>query len=115
MHAVFIYFFIYIGTFFYTLAAYLHLNLTNWTFMRALALALPLVILEYMFSLRGNHFADTVLGLDPLQILTVTIGFYFINLWIVNHFVLKRPVNLFRDLVAFALIIAAFWTSTGFN
>ena len=105
---------IYIGTLFYTSAAYLHLKLKHWTFLKAFLIALPLVLLEYQFSLRGNHLANTILRFSPLQILLVTMCFYFVNLWIINHFILKQEFVWYRDLLAFVLVLAAFMISTGF-
>ena len=104
---------IYIGTWFYTLAAYLHLKLgESWTFSKAYMLALPLVAIEYLFSLRGNHAANAFHGLNPLQILAITLCFYFINLWILNKFVLKNPVIWWREILCFALIMCAFFITT---
>lgn len=107
---------IYVGTVFYTLAAYLHLKLGNsWTIFKALGLAIPLVLIEYQFSLRGNHAANQIHNLNVLQILIITLSFYFINLWILNVLVLHNPVVWWRELVCFLLIIAAFWLSTSFS
>jgi len=103
--------FIYLGTLFYSLAAYLHLSIYhNWTFMKAFLIAIPLVILEYQFSLRGNRYANTELKLNAVQILIITIAFYFINVWIINHFILKNSVVWWRECLAFLFIICAFAT-----
>ena len=102
---------IYIGTVFYTLAAYYHLKLKDWTFLKAFALAIPLVMIEYSFSLRGNRQANTVLGMNALQILIITITFYFINAWLLNYFVLKNKVNYQREIISFILVISAFYIS----
>ena len=100
---------IYIGTVFYTLAAYLHLRLgNNWTFLKALVIALPLVFLEYQFSLRGNHAAVTKLKLNAIQVLLITLCFYFINLWLLNYFVLRTKTLWWRELLCFGLILLAF-------
>lgn len=98
---------IYIGTVFYTIAAYFHLKLKNWTFMLAYIIALSCVIMEYQFSLRGNYYASHVLKINPVQILVVTTAFCFINVWILNTFILKQPVKLWREILSFLFIIAA--------
>jgi hypothetical protein len=104
---------IYIGTIFYITASYLHLRLgDSWTFLAAFAIAIPLVLIEYNFSLRGNRAAAAIHGLTALQILSVTLCFYFVNLYILNAFVLHHPLVLWRDVGAFLLIIVAFWIST---
>jgi len=105
---------IYIGTWFYTLAAYLHIKLgKSWTFIRALSIALPLVILEYQFSIRGNYYAVAKAGLNPIQVLLITLCFYFVNLWILNKVVLKvQGVVWWREIMCFILIAVAFVLST---
>ena len=102
---------IYIGTVFYTLAAYYHLSYKPWTFEKAITTALPLVCIEYVFSLNGNHRAHEELDLNPIQILVITITFYFINLWLLNYFIIKKTINIKREVVAFALIITGFLLS----
>ena len=68
---------IYFGTVCYTIAAYFHLYLKDqWTFTKALMIAIPFVLIEYVFSLNGNHYALKVLDWSPLQILVVTVAFY---------------------------------------
>ena len=105
--------FIYIGTWFYTLAAYLHLKLgDSWTVLRALSIAIPLVLIEYQFSIRGNHAANTIHKLNVLQILIITLCFYFVNLWLLNVFILKNPIIWWREIVCFVFILAAFWLSS---
>ena len=103
-----VYLLIYIGTIFYVLASYFHLTQDAWTFKKALATAIPFVLIEYTFSLRGNYYAYSELELNPLQILIVTMVFYFINMWIFNYFITKKIINTFREVVAFILIISAF-------
>ena len=102
---------IYLGTIFYTLAAYYHLKLKDWTFIKAFSLAIPLVIIEYSFSLRGNRQANTTLGMNAIQILIITITFYFINAWLLNYFILKNKINYQREIISFILVIAAFYIS----
>lgn len=108
-------FLIYVGTLFYTMAAYYHLSLDGkWTFFLAFAIAVPFVIIEYIFSLNGNHYAHKIIGLSPQSILIITICFYFINLWLLNYFILKHKVNALREIIAFVLIIIAFLISSVF-
>lgn len=102
-----VYALIYIGTVFYTIASYFHLKLKNWTFAIAYIIALSCVVLEYQFSLRGNHFAAAILNINPVQILIATTCFCFINVWILNTFVLKYPVKIWREVLSFGFIIAA--------
>lgn len=105
---------IYIGTVFYVLAMYTHLSFKPWTFTKAIAFALPLVVVEYIFALNGDHIAHTTLGLSAQQILITTMTFYFVNLWILNYFVLHHKVRPLNELVAFALIIGAFMVTNVF-
>ena len=106
---------VYIGTIFYTFAAYYHLKYkTNWTFAKAFILAIPFVLIEYMFSLHGNHYANTVIGMSAQSILIMTVCFYFCNLWLLNYFVLKHTVNAWREIIAFTLVIMAFLVTTVF-
>jgi len=103
---------IYVGTIFYTMAAYYHLYMKdNWTFAKAYLLAAPFVLMEYIFSLRGNHYAVKILDWSPLQILVVTTAFYFINIWILNKLVIKQKTNVLRELVAILMVIGAFIVS----
>lgn len=106
-----IYLYIYIGTVFYVLASYFHLLQDNWSFQKALFTALPFVLIEYMFSLRGNYYAYTQLELNPIQILIVTLVFYFINMWIFNLFITKKKINKLREVTSFILVISSFLVS----
>lgn len=101
---------IYTGSVCYVLASYYHLKLgENWRFFTALAIAIPIVLVEYTFSLHGNHYANKYLDLTALDILIITMCFYFVNLWVLNRFVLKhRPHKIWMEIVAFILIIIAF-------
>jgi len=104
------------GTLCYTIASYYHLKLgNNWTFMNAFIIAIPLVIIEYIFSLHGNHYANTILKQSPHNILIITVCFYFVNLWLLNYFVLKHRIEPIHEIIAFCLIIAAFFVSTVFQ
>lgn len=101
---------IYAGTVMYTIAAYYHLKFKGkqWSFLLAFVLAMPLVVMEYALSLHGNHFANEWLGISAMKILILTMCFYFINLAILNYFVLKHKVDVVREMIAFVLIILAF-------
>jgi uncharacterized protein (DUF486 family) len=112
---IFILALIFIGSISYTIAAYYHLKLEKWTFLIAFAVALPLILIEYQFSIRGNRAAREILKLSTLQITLITIAFYFINSWMLNYFVMKSPVIWWREIIAFILIFCAFIISTAFN
>lgn len=109
---VFIIGLIFVGSMSYTLASYYHLKLKKWSFLAALAIALPFILIEYQFSIRGNHAARDILNLNAVQITLITMIFYFINSWILNHFILKQKVIWWREGVAFVLILIAFVLST---
>lgn len=107
--------FIYIGTVFYTIASYYHLKLKDsWKFTKALTIALPMVLIEYNFSLRGNFLAYSKLDMSSIDILLTTMIFYFINGWLLNFFVLKHTIHFVRELIAFILILLAFKITTNF-
>jgi hypothetical protein len=103
---------IFLGSVSYTMAAYYHLKLENWTFLKAFAIAVPLILIEYQFSIRGNFAAKHILSLNAVQITLITMSFYFINAWILNYFFLKNTVVWWRELLAFAFIISAFLVTT---
>jgi len=105
---------IYIGTICYVIAAYYHLIMKNkWSFLNAFMIAIPIVIIEYTFSLHGNHYLHNELDYSAMDILIMTICFYFINLWLLNYFVLKNKVtNVYKEIFCFVLIICAFLTTT---
>lgn len=107
MNALGIYIMIYIGTVFYTLASYWHLHLSDWTFIKAFSIAIVFVLIEYQFSLRGNYWANNILKINPVQIMIITIVFYFINIMILNKLILKNPVKMWRELLSLALVICA--------
>lgn len=114
-HWVFIVGLIYIGSVSYTIAAYYHLKIKNWSFALAFALAVPLILIEYQFSIRGNRAASHTLHLNAIQITTLTMTFYFINSWILNYFFLKQPVVWWRELLAFVFVVLAFVLSSMTN
>ena len=101
---------VYLGTVFYVFAAYYHLSLDEkWTFWKAFTIAIPFVIIEYLFSLNGNYYLHSMFDYSPIDILIITICFYFINLWLLNYYILKHTKsNIFKELVCFLLIITAF-------
>lgn len=101
---------IYLGTMMYTLAAYYHLKLNRkeWNFTRVFIMAMPLVAIEYTFSLHGNYYAHEWLGMTPMQILILTMCFYFVNLWLLNHYILKHKTHFIREVIAMVLILSAF-------
>lgn len=101
---------IYVASCFYVLAQYYHLHLTHWSFLKALLIALPLVIIEYSFSLNGNKLANQTMS--PPQILSMTIGFYVLNVIILNILVFKNGFNPMRDIAAVLLIFAAIFISS---
>ena len=107
-----IYTYIYIATIFYVLAQYYHLSLNDWSLKRAFLIAVPLVLIEYYFSLIANKDANKILELNPVQILIITMSMYFINTWIFNLFILKNDIIVWRELLSFILIISAFYLST---
>ena len=104
--------FMYFGTVCYVTASYFHLSLKQWSFMKALAIAVPVVLIEYQFSLRANKVANETHLMNAVQVLLVTLCFYFINVWILNWLVLKNKIIVWRELVCFGLIAAAFFIST---
>ena len=108
---------VYIGTVCYTVAAYYHLSLrSNWTFLKAFAIAIPIVVVEYCFSLNGNYYLNSKLNFSAMSILIMTMCFYFVNLWILNFFVLKTKVkNMYKEFFCFALILTAFFLTSVIN
>lgn len=96
---------IYVASWCYVIAQYYHLNLSHWTFAKALLIAMPLVFVEYCFSLNGNKLLSQSMG--PTQILIMTVGFYVLNIMILNAFVFKHGINPVRDIVALLLIVSA--------
>lgn len=104
--------FIYLGTVCYVAASYFHLHIKDWTFWKAFWIAIPLVVIEYQFSLRANRVAMYIHGLSPVHIVLITLCFYFVNVWLLNVFIIKTPVVVWRELLAFILIISAFLVTT---
>jgi len=119
MNKLFIYFicmsFIFLGAMCYTLASYYHLQYNNeWSFAKALMLAIPFVFIEYTFTLHGNYFAYQYLNVQPTNILLFTMCCYFICIWIFNYFIMKvkwNPQHALTEFIAFLLILTAFYIS----
>jgi hypothetical protein len=99
---------VYLGAVFYSMAAFYHLALPKWTFLRAFMIAVPLILIEYHFMIRGNHMVYDVLQWNATQVAFVTLIFYFINTWILNKFVFKRKFVWWRETLALGLLAAAF-------
>jgi len=106
------YSYVYIGTIFYVFASYFHLSLKEWTFRKALLLAMPLVCIEYFFSLRGNRYLNEKYNVNAIEILLITMCFYFINTWLLNYFIIKNKINSAKELLSFILILIAFYLSS---
>ena len=103
--------FIYIGTIFYVMASYFHLSFKDWNFKKAFIVAIPLVGIEYFFSLQGNKHLNEE-NINPISIVLITMCFYFINTWILNFFVIKNELNFGKEILSFILIIFAFMLSS---
>lgn len=100
---------VYAASLCYVAAAYYHLALNDrWSFGAALALALPIVLVEYCFALPGIHALSRIHGFQPSRILVITVSFYFVNLWALNALVLGKPVkNPLAEAAAMGLVLAA--------
>lgn len=103
---------IYIGTLAYTIASYYHLRFKEWTFLKAFLIAIPFIFIEYQFSIRGNYYASSLLGMNTVQIALLTMTFYFINSWLMNYLVMDKTVVWWRELLAFLFIGGAFLVTT---
>ena len=101
---------IYIGTVCYVMASYYHLKMREeWTFWKALLIAVPFVLIEYCFSLNGNYYIHKISGYSAMDILIITICFYFTNLWLLNYFILKQTDhNMYIEVFCFLLVLCAF-------
>jgi len=105
---------IYLGTICYVFAAYYHLTMhEKWNFWKAYLIAIPIVFIEYIFSLHGNYYMHSIFDYSPIEILIITISFCFINLWLMNFFILKhKKYNIYKEFLCFLLIITAFLLTT---
>ena len=112
MMKAFVVLLIYLGTMAYTIASYYHLKFREWTFIKAFAIAIPFILIEYQFSIRGNYYAAAFLGMNAVQIALVTMTFYFVNSWMLNYFVLNKRVVWWREGLAFLFIACAFIVTT---
>ena len=101
-------FLIYIGTCFYTAASFLHLKLKNWTFWHGYLLAIPLILIEYIFNIYGTKLA-ILKGFSVQQIMILIICFYLFNIQILNWLFLKNKaqIELWREILALILILSA--------
>lgn len=105
------YLYVYIGTIMYVLASYYHLSIKDWSFSKAFMIALPLVCIEYFFSLQGNKNLNQKYNVNPIEILLITMCFYFINTWLLNYFFIKNKINTIKELLSLFLILCAFFLS----
>jgi len=100
--------FIFIACIIYTIASYAlpigWSGISDWT---AILYAMPLVFLEYNFSIRGNRMAHAG-GLTSFEILNLTIIFYFVGLFLVNKVFIGDEIKL-KDLGATVLIALGFY------
>lgn len=98
---------IYLGSVCYTLASFYHLSFTEheWSFTRAYPIALMFVAIEYIFNVIGNKHANA--HLTVFQIMILIVIFDFINLYIINYFLLKNPIDPVRDGLALLFIAMA--------
>lgn len=101
---------IYLASWCYVIAQYYHLHLAKWTFVKAMLIALPLVIVEYSLSLHGNKLASQSMG--PTQILLMTVSFYILNIILLNLLVFKSEFQPVRDILAIVLIASAVLVSS---
>ena len=84
--------FLYIASVCYITASFYHLSLgVKWTFIKAFLISITFVILEYVFGIPGNKWANEFLPVFDLMILIIV--FDLINLFILNFFVLKNKVQ----------------------
>jgi len=111
-HWFFILGLIFLGSLSYTIAAYFHLKMEKWTFLKAFLIAVPFLLVEYQFSLRGNYYAKKHLMMNVVQITILTMIFYFFNAWLLNHLVLKQSIVWWREVLAFFFILMAFYITT---
>ena len=103
---------IFMGTLFYTVASYLHLKMDQWTFLKALTIAIPFVFIEYQFMLRGIYYAKQHLLMNAIQILILTTIFCFFNAFLLNYFILQHPIVIWREILSIFFIFMAFLTTT---
>lgn len=99
---------IFIACIVYTIASYAlpfgAVGLSDWT---TILYAMPIVFLEYNFSIRGNRMAHAE-GLTSFEILNLTIIFYFVSLLLVNKVFIGDELKL-KDLGAVSLVALGFY------
>jgi len=84
--------FLYIASVFYIIASFYHLSLgIKWTFVKAFVISIIFVLLEYVFGIPGNKWANEFLSVFDIMILIIV--FDLINLYILNFFVLKNKIQ----------------------
>lgn len=98
--------FLFLGSLFYVLAQYAHLMLGEWSLLKAFAIAIPMIAIEYQFVLRGTHAAREE-GYSPINTLLLVMIFNFINLYTFGRVALGDSAEL-KDLLAFSMILGAF-------
>lgn len=98
---------IFCGTLFYVGASYIHLGIKEWTFAKALSIAIPLVLIEYIFSLNGNKLAHTN-GWSSSNIMLMTMCFYFINIIILNKVYLGDKTSK-RVFISYVFVLTGFY------
>ena len=98
--------FIYLASCVYTLASFYHLSLKSWSFWRAYVIAIPLVCIEYVFNVWGNKHAN-LNGLNVIQIMMLIIAFDLINIWLINIFLLKNKVIVWREMSSLLFLCIA--------
>ena len=98
---------IFCAAMFYVGASYIHLGMKDWTFAKAIAIAIPLVLVEYTLSLNGNKIAHKN-GWSSSEIMLMTMCFYFIGVLILNKAYLGDKTTE-RDFIAVMFVLAGFY------
>lgn len=93
---------IYLGSVCYTMASFYHLSFREWSFWKAYFLAVAFVVVEYVFNVLGNKYANV--RLTVFQIMLLIIAFDLINLYLLNLFVLQNHLDWMRDGLSLLLI-----------
>jgi len=77
--------------------------------MKSFVIAMFFVSIEYNFSLRGNKLAYDD-GMTAIEILLITVGFYYVALYALNKVYIKDPVDM-KDFWGFMLVIAGMYVA----
>ena len=101
-------FYLLAAAFLYTFSSYVFLS-RDWTFMKSFVIAMFFVSIEYNFSLRGNKLAYEN-GLTAMEILLITIGFYYIALVALNKMYIKDRLDN-KDFIGFMLVLAGMFVA----